>query len=312
MPDCDAIREQVDALRQERLDLFAQLRAPGVHKAQIIAEIKNLNVSIAKLQEELDVCCAAIRDELVAAKQERADLQAQLPGASTKEKGQIGTEIKKLNAHIAELQDQLDACLVVPPDKVPITATFTGTVEITGVSPNPALSIGGAPRPAVGTFTFSGPNFGTVTVNLMPIVLMAPITWTALNIACMDTITVRQIGASIGSYDRSTGNLTIPTISFEATHAVTGTPGPFGIDPCRWFPAVAPSTLISPLTTTSVPSVVTPPMLFGVPLSPPVGAPSGTIKLVAAGKASGVPVLAPLAGSDFNMAFQGVLAPLPT
>jgi hypothetical protein len=261
--------------------------------------------------------CDDIREELDVLLTERASIQEELRTGKTSDpenfparsKPVLTSIIRGLNVQIEEKERELAECLNksgVAPAK--ITSRFVGTMSLFTIPTSP-LGFGG-PAPIQGSFTFSGPNFTTVLVNLnvvsMPWVVGASAGFSGLPLivfTCPGTVSIGQNGIAHGTFDTSTGNLTCPG-SFTVQPSVSNN-GIF--DPCFWANMLVSPTMsfVSSLTTMALPSPVTGTTLSGAPLNRS----NRTLMLLAAGPLTTTGL--PLFGPALDMEIRGTLTPIP-
>jgi hypothetical protein len=240
-----------------------------------------------------DVCattksdpCASIRAELAQLQDERAELQDEFASGN---RG-VASELLRVNRAIAAKQADLDKCLGILP---PLSSTLSGTAVITTSDPR---FPGPFTLPVTASLKFTGVDHASVTVSAT----LPPLSFAVGTSGCTDTMTVTQTNAGVsGTFTRSSGTLTWPSVSLRVTHAVTPALNPV----CALIQGAAgPSTLASTATTGSTTSALSG-TLTGVTLN----ASTGAVTLVESAVGSG----GLFAGTTVDIVVTGTMAPLP-
>lgn len=194
--------------------------------------------------------CQPIADELYLKQADRLELYKDRAMARTYlERSQIAAKIRVLNGQIDGLESDLRSCEGLPPIPSPLASAFSSTLF--AMTDNTSFPVLG-PSTAASTLTFSQANYTNVELTV-PTTPMGTFTATLAGIPlATNTLSAVLQPPSGGTYEMSTGHVTLPSATFVISHS-----SPF---------LAGSSATFAPLTTRSVSSALSG-SLTGVPVS---------------------------------------------
>jgi hypothetical protein len=245
--------------------------------------------------------CQALKDELDALMQERADLQLDLQSAAGSGKASIVAGIRRLAAQINQKRLAFDECLGIQPLPAPLVAFLSGFLSFFAPMANPTTGV----VPVTLVLTFDGPDRSQVDLQF-PMIVFPGTLHLPLGVGtCAGSLNLNA-SEGFGAFDQTFGNMSVP-LTLTASFIISGTYDPFSV--CGGLKNLGlpyPSTmnLTAPgLTTGTVRSSASPTgSVSGVPLNRT----TGSLTLVGSGTFSGG---AAIGAADLIIA--GTLSPIP-